>query len=59
MLTASGQDEFAVALGYLMDDAMIGVNILKILFGVDDVEELRKQYSQAKYDAVMDETYPG
>jgi len=32
--------------------------VLKILFGVDDVEELREQYPQAKYDAVMDETYP-
>jgi hypothetical protein len=42
----------------VMDDATIGVNVLKILFGVDDVEELRKQYPQVKYDAVMDETYP-
>jgi hypothetical protein len=42
----------------VMDDATIGVNVLKILFGVDDVEELRRQYPQVKYDAVMDETYP-
>ena len=42
----------------VMDDASIGINVLKILFGVDDVEELRRQYPQAKYDAVMDETYP-
>jgi hypothetical protein len=42
----------------VMDDASIGINVLRMLFGVDDVEELRKQYPQAKYDAVMDETHP-
>jgi len=42
----------------VMDDSTIGVNVLKILFGTDDVEELRRQYPQVKYDAVMDETYP-
>ena len=42
----------------VMDNSTIGVNALKILFDVDSVEELRKQYPQAKYDAVMDETYP-
>lgn len=42
----------------VMDDSKIGVNILKILFDVDGVEELRRLYPQAKYDATMDETYP-
>jgi hypothetical protein len=42
----------------VMDDSKIGVNILKLLFDVDSVEELREMYPQAKYDAVMDETYP-
>jgi hypothetical protein len=35
---------------------MIGLDILKILFDVDGVEELKKMYPQAKYDASMDET---
>lgn len=42
----------------VMDDATIGVNILKMLFGVESVEELRKTHPNPKYDAVMDETYP-
>jgi rubredoxin len=41
----------------VMDDAKIGMNVLKILFDVEDVEELRKRYP-GKYDALMDETYP-
>lgn len=41
----------------VMDDARIGVNILKILFGVDSVEELKKRYP-GKYDGITDETYP-
>ncbi len=43
----------------VMDDAKIGMNVLKILFGVDDVEELKKSFPDAKkYDGMMDETYP-
>ena len=42
----------------VMDDSKIGLNILKILFDVDSVEELRERYTQVKYDASMDETYP-
>jgi hypothetical protein len=41
----------------VMDDAKIGVNVLKILFDVESVEELRTRYP-GKYDSVMDETYP-
>jgi len=41
----------------VMDDAKIGVNILRILFGVDSVEELKRRYP-GKYDGVTDETYP-
>ena len=41
----------------VMDDAKIGVNVLKILFDVESAEELRKRYP-GKYDALMDETYP-
>jgi hypothetical protein len=43
----------------VMDDATIGVNIIiKILFGVESVQELRKIHPNPKYDGVMDETYP-
>ncbi len=41
----------------VMDDARIGLNVLKILFGVDTVEELRERYP-GKYDGLVDETYP-
>jgi hypothetical protein len=42
----------------VMDDAKIGVNILKMLFDVENVKELKEKYPKAKYDSVMDETYP-
>jgi len=42
----------------VMDDSKIGLNMLKILFDVDSVEELKKRYPQAKYDAFTDKTYP-
>lgn len=34
------------------------INLLKILFNVENVEQLRKKYPHEKYDAVADETYP-
>ncbi len=40
------------------DNAKIGVNILKMLFDVENVKELKEKYPKAKYDSVMDETYP-
>ena len=40
------------------DAAKIGVNILKMLFDVENVKELKEKYQKAKYDSVMDETYP-
>jgi hypothetical protein len=39
-------------------DAKIGVNILKMLFDVENVKELKEKYPKAKYDSVMDETFP-
>jgi hypothetical protein len=43
----------------VMDDsAKLGVNILKMLFDVENVKELKEKYPKAKYDSVMDETYP-
>ncbi len=42
----------------VMDDSRLEVNILKILFDVENVDELKKKYPNAKYDSSMDETYP-
>ena len=35
-----------------------GINLLKVIFEVNNVNELRKKYPHKKYDAVADETYP-
>jgi len=42
----------------VIDDAKIGINILKLLFDVDNVRELKEKYPKAKFDALMNETYP-
>jgi len=42
----------------VIDDAKIGINVLKMLFGVESVQELKKEHPNPKYDGVMDETYP-
>jgi hypothetical protein len=43
----------------MMDDsAKVGINILKMLFDVEDVKELKEKYPKAKYDSVMHGTYP-
>jgi transposase-like protein len=36
----------------------VGINFLKIMFDVEDVNELKKKYPYEKYDATADETYP-
>jgi len=48
--------EEKAGIAFLNDD--MGLNILKILFDVKDVEELKRKYPDEKYDAVGDETYP-
>jgi hypothetical protein len=48
--------EEKAGIAFLNDDR--GLNVLKILFNVNDVEELRRKYPDEKYDAVGDETYP-
>jgi predicted transcriptional regulator len=41
------------------DNAKIGVNILKMLFDVENVKERKEKYPKAKYDSVMDDQkYP-
>ncbi len=36
----------------------VGVNLLKVMFAVENVKELRKKFPHKKYDGVADETYP-
>jgi hypothetical protein len=42
----------------VMGDAKIRINILKLLFDVENVKELKEKYPKAKYGSVVDETYP-
>ena len=36
----------------------VGINLLKVMFGVENVKELKKKYPHKKFDSVSDETYP-
>lgn len=44
--------------GIKLSGKAIGINFLKMFFGVSNVEELRKRHPDKKYDSVSDETYP-
>ena len=39
-------------------DNEIGINLLKAMFDVDNIKELREKYPKELYDGVADETYP-
>lgn len=39
-------------------DNEIGINLLKVMFDVDNVKDLREKYPNELYDGVADETYP-
>ncbi len=39
-------------------DNDVGINLLKVMFDVNNIKELRKKYPHEKYDGVADETYP-
>lgn len=39
-------------------DKTVGVNLLKVMFDVKDVKELKRRYPHKKFDSVSDETYP-
>ncbi len=45
-------------LKFMGQDAALGADLVKILFGEDDVEALRREHPKEKYDAATDETYP-
>src|SRR3989338_599255 len=36
----------------------VGINLLKVMFDVKDVKELKRKYPHKKFDSVSDETYP-
>lgn len=37
---------------------IVGINLLKVMFDVVNVKELKKKFPHKKYDGVADETYP-
>jgi hypothetical protein len=39
-------------------DKTVGVNLLKVMFDVKDIKELKRKYPHKKFDSVSDETYP-
>ena len=36
----------------------VGINLLKVMFDVKNVKELKRKYPHKKFDSVSDETYP-
>lgn len=36
----------------------VGINLLKVMFGAQDIKELKRKYPCKKFDTVSDETYP-
>ena len=36
----------------------LGINLLKVMFDVEDVKELKRKYPHKKYDGLADETFP-
>jgi hypothetical protein len=52
------EDKVKKYAGLKILDELAGVNLLKLMFNVDNVSELRKKYPHEKYDGVADETYP-
>ena len=44
--------------GMKLFDTVAGINLLKVMFDVENVKELKKRFPHKKYDGVADETYP-
>ena len=44
--------------GMKLFDHVAGINLLKVMFDVENVKELKKKFPHKKYDGVADETYP-
>ena len=44
--------------GMKLFDKVAGINLLKVMFNVENVKELKKKFPHKKFDGVADETYP-
>lgn len=44
--------------GMKLFDKVAGINLLKVMFDVENVKELKKKFPHKKYDGVADETFP-
>jgi hypothetical protein len=44
--------------GMKIFDKTLGINLLKVMFDVEDVKELKRKYPHKKYDGLADETFP-
>lgn len=52
------QEKIKKYAGMTVFGQILGINLLKTMFDVEDVKELKKKYPHEKYDGVADETYP-
>lgn len=52
------EDKIKKYAGMKLFDEVAGVNLLKVMFDVENVKEMRKKFPHEKYDGVADETYP-
>ena len=52
------QDKVKKYAGMSVLGKVLGINLLKVMFDVPDIKELRKKYPHNKYDGLADETYP-
>jgi len=52
------QDKVKKYAGMSVLGKTLGINLLKIMFDVEDTKELKKIYPHKKYDGLADETYP-
>lgn len=56
--TLNFQEKVKQHAGMKIFDKTLGINMLKIMFDVEDVKELKRKYPHKKYDGLADETFP-
>lgn len=44
--------------GMKIFDKTLGINLIRVMFDVEDVKELKRKYPHKKYDGLADETFP-
>lgn len=52
------QDKIKKYAGMKLFGEVAGINLLKVMFDVENVKELKKKFPHKKFDGVADETYP-